>query len=402
MKVILAINQSNMENFISQIEYLQIIDIVNTKKHLISSVMQHKPNLVIMSNTLNGNEDIKQIVHDLTLDEYCEMKIVFLYGEVDEEYEGFCQYLRIRGVENCYLGDIISSSNLDSIIYKEVYGYKGIRYNFQKSLLNIKFHNFIKYLINSDKIRKIKSKSQIENVTISIYSNNVTGKTHTAWNLATCFADSGYTTTLLSLDTGYSSNIYFGIDEVYHNVLNHVLDNGIYKDILNMCYKIGNLSIVTGELGSKKKITKDDFEKLVYHIRAKSNITIIDTASTYDDITYAAIKSSNIDLLVFDCDLMHFHSNKLLLEQIKEEFIDEKTIVIINNCDVGSSAYKYIFNELKKLNYNFKDIIPLSNCGMVSCELMHTGKVPYQIKNNQTSDYIRDMNKLLRILNLYK
>jgi hypothetical protein len=84
-----------------------------------------------------------------------------------------------------------------------------------------------------------------------------------------------------------------------------------------------------------------------------------------------------------------------MLQELKDDFVPEKTFAVINNTNVKSSSHKFIYNELKSSGIPFKDIAFISNCGYLGCEVMHTGIVPYQAAGEEHKEFIRDIDSLL-------
>lgn len=240
---------------------------------------------------------------------------------------------------------------------------------------------------------------ELDNAIITIYSAKESGKSFIAWNLAHCFTERDYKTTVINLDQTYSANIYYPIEEVYYELLGHMIKENRHKEILDFCYKRGLLSVITGSLGDSKDIAVSDFDRLLFYIKAKSNITMIDCRSGLADIVRAAIRVSNIDLLVFNCDFNHFHMNKLMIQELKDDFVPEKTIAIINNCDVRSESYKYMFREIEKLGLPFKEIGPISSCGMLGCNQMGSNVTPYEAAKDEYKQFKEDINNLLYTIN---
>ena len=178
-------------------------------------------------------------------------------------------------------------------------------------------------------------------------------------------------------------------------LLDFTIQNNMHKDILDNCYKRKNLSVITGKLGDEEEISSEDFMKLLYCIRTKSDITIIDTRTGLSELTRLSIQNSMYDLLVFDCDIMHFHMNMRMLEELKDDFVPQKTIAVINNTNIRSSSHKFIYNELAGSGIPFKDMAFISSCGFISYEMMHTGLTPCQAAADKNKGFLGDMDRLL-------
>ena len=159
------------------------------------------------------------------------------------------------------------------------------------------------------------------------------------------------------------------------------------------------MKVVSGRLGKDCLINREIFTKLLHQVRAQSDIVIIDTYTGINPVTIQAMDSSNIDFLVFDGDLMRFHMNKVMLKNLEDHFIENKTYAVINNCSAGSEAYQYIYRQIMRLDHKFKDILFLSSCGGLSNSLMHTGKTPYEALKQTKDSFSTDVRKLLQSIN---
>lgn len=241
---------------------------------------------------------------------------------------------------------------------------------------------------------------EMDKAYIAVYSAYSTGKSHTVWNLSYCLGKLDYNTTVINLDYGYSANILYGIDEIHYDVLKTIKQKNLYKDILEYAHKKNNVSVIANELGNTEEIDIDTYKKLLYYIRPKQDVVIADCRSGHSELLEEIIRDTNIDLFVFDMDLTHFQLNKQLVEKLGDLFNPEKTIAIINNCNVNSNAYKYVYSKVLGISKNFKQIMPISNCGFLSYELMDTGKVPYSeaAKKEEYKEFIENMDDLIRCI----
>ena len=414
MRLLSAINYEDIEEYLNYLPGITAVDIVKDKKSLIDTAGSFQYDLVLLSKELTGSEEMEHLIEILTSGEFKTQRVVFVYGEYDSICDNFIRLLISHGVYDFYVGDEITSRDLERLIFRPAgkemaFGYLQSSFDneqyfsyknqnakesssfFSGSLLfNSGFKTFLKAGSNK--------RAPVEKLIISIVSNQATGKSHTAWNMGYCLSKRGYATSLFNIDRGYSANLFFDIDDIYYDLLDFTLQNNMHKDILDNCCKRKNLSIITGKLGDEKEISGDDFIKLLYGIRTKSDITIIDTRTGLSALTRLAVKSSIYDLLIFDCDIMHYHMNMNMLEELKDDFVPEKTLAVINNTNVKSSSHKFIYNELKSSGIPFKDIAFISSCGYLGCEVMHTGIVPYKAAGEEYKEFTRDMDVLLEKL----
>lgn len=241
---------------------------------------------------------------------------------------------------------------------------------------------------------------EMDKAYISIYSACSTGKSHTAWNLSYCLGKLDYKTTVINLDYGYSANILYGIEEIYFDVLDTIIEKNLYKDILEYAWKKGNVNIIAKALGNTEELDIESYRKLLYYIRPKDDVVIADCRSGHSELLEQIIRDTNIDLLIFDMDLTHYQLNKQLVEQLGDLFNPEKTIAVINNCNVNSNAYKYIRKKILDISNNFKDILPITSCSDLSYELMDTGKFPYKEAEGKEEykQFILDMDAILNCI----
>lgn len=406
MKLLSALRHEGIEEYIRCLPGIEVLNIVENKRSLLDALKSVKYDLVMISKDLPGSEEMDLLIEVLASEEFKGQRVVYLYGEYDSYCDGFIRFLFNHGIYDFYVGEEITSKDIERLIFKPADRERALCYYRShydnelkskkdkhlfkgKSLINFGFGSLLK--INN-------MRNPLERLIISIISNQATGKSHTAWNLSYCFSKLGYATSLLNIDRGYSANLFFDIDEIYYNLLDFTIKNNMYKDILDNCFKRKNLSVITGKLGVDEEIDSEDFLKLLYCIRTKSDITIIDTRTGLSELTRLSIKNSIYDLLVFDCDIMHFHMNMSMLEELKDDFVPEKTIALINNTNVRSSSHKFIYNELISSDIPFKDIAFISNCGFIGYEVMHTGLTPYQAAGDGYKGFLSDMDSLLNRL----
>ncbi|MDF2522048.1 MAG: hypothetical protein K0R84_2676 [Clostridia bacterium] len=381
MRLLLAVNHVEMQRYIAQNYKVSVAGVAENIEELYELITYVKADTLIISRSLSGDSDKRQVIEQIT-NQRKDLRIIYLYGESDRDTDEFLKYLRSKSIVDCYVGTNVTSLELDRLLLgRDAYKGEGV----------------LRQLIKRPK--KTMWVKELDSAVITVYSNSSNGKSHLAWNLAEELSERGYKTTLINLDRGYSANIYFGIPDIYYDLLEYLVSEERHRDIIDSCYKKGSLNVVTGRLGSETSIKEVDFLKLFYFIRSKSNVVIIDTCTGLNEITLQAINNSNIDFLIFDTDLMHFHMNKQMIQQLDSNFIAEKTYAIINNCTSVSESYKYIYKQINKLNEKFKGILPLSSCGSLSCDLMHTGRTPYSVLNNLNNGFKNDMNNILKTIN---
>ncbi|HYE82549.1 MAG TPA: hypothetical protein VEG39_10360 [Clostridia bacterium] len=414
MRLLSGLAYEDIDEYIRYLPEIAVLDTVRDKKSLLDAAGSGKYDLVLISKELPGSEEMGQIIEILASEEFKSQRLVYLYGEYDVLCDGFIRFLINHGVYDFYVGGEITSRDIESLVFRPAGREKAFGYcsscfdneqyfNHRERILRPKsrFFNGFSFTNLSFKAfpdTKKDKRLPFEKLIISIISNQATGKSHTAWNLGCCLSRRSYTTSLFNIDRGYSANLFFNIDEIYNDLLDFTIQNNKHRDIFDNCCKRKNLSIVTGKLGDEKEIGSDDFLKLLYGIRIKSDITIVDTRTGLSHSTRLSVKNSTYDMLIFDCDIMHFHMNMKMLEELKDDFAPEKTIAVINNTNIKSPGHKFIYNEIVNTGIPFKGIASVSSCGLQSSELMHTGLSPYQAAEEVNKSFVRDVNSLVDML----
>lgn len=400
MKLLSALNNEEIEDYIRLLPEIEAVITVKDPKTLIDSAASDSYDLVLISTELAGSEEMEDLIEVLSSEVYKRLRIVFVYGEYDAACNHLIGFLLSHGIYDFHVGTEITSKDIERLIFRPAEKETALRYfkscYNESEFLNRKERSLKRNRCSSGTAPYLRI--PFEKAVISIISNHATGKSHTAWNLSSCCSKRGYATSLFNIDRGYSANLYFDIDEIFYDLLDYTLKNDRQKDILDICCRRKNLSIITGRLGDEKELSSEDFLNLLYSIRTKSDVTLIDTRTGLSALTRASVKSSIYDLLIFDCDVMHFHMNMKMLEELKDDFVPEKTIAVINNTNVKSSSHKFIYNELINTGIPFKGIAFISSCSHLSYEIMHTGLTPYQKAGDNCKGFANDIDNLLDLL----
>ena len=402
MKVLAAIDHKDIEGYISCLPGISSLDVVRDKRELMERSASLDYDLLLLSRKLPGNEDMEKLIEALTGKNVCIRRYAFLYGEADDYCDDFVRLLISLGVYDFHVGDEVTSKDIERLVFRPgsrntALGYLSSGYNDQAYFNSPPlykagaFSKGLKQLFGRGEIRR----PVFSNLVISIISGHTTGKSHTAWNLACCLSGHRYATSLLNIDRGYSANNYFNIDEIYYDLLDFTIRNNSHKGILENCCKRKSLNLISGRLGDENEITEDDFIKLLYSIRTKSDVTIIDTRTGLSPLARQSVRNSAFDLVIFDCDLLHFHMTMKMLEELRDDFIPEKAIAVINNTDIRSKAHKLIYNRLVDTVIPFRDITFISSCGLSGNEAVLQGSSPYNTAAEGSKEFRNDIDRLV-------
>ncbi len=401
MKIISALDYEDIEDYLRYLDGVNALDIVRDKRSLLDTADSGGYDLALLSGKFFGSDNARSLIELLSSERYKGLRIAFIYGKYDSSCDDFIKFLISCNIFDFHVGEEITSQDIERLMFKPSCRAEALSYHKGPLSCSKYYHRREKTPQNLLRnwgfgIRTNRNNDSIPpgKLIISIISNQATGKSHTAWNLGCCFSKQGIATSIFNIDRGYSANLYYDIDPIYYDLLEFTINNNKQRDILKNCCKRKNLNIITGKLGCENEISGDDFTGLLYCIRTKSDATIIDTRTGLSELTRLSVRNSAFDLIIFDCDVMHFHMNMKMLEGLGDDFAPEKAIAVINNTDIRSPAHKFIYNELTGSGIPFRDIVFIRNCGFAGYESMHTDHTPYQAAESDCKDFIRDMDGL--------
>lgn len=105
MNVVLATGNKTIDSFIKTINTINVLTSVNKNEKIVDTVLSRNPHILVLSSDLQGSLDIRNIISKLrTLKP--NLKIVFLYGDADNEHKEFIDFLIGQGVYDFILGSI--------------------------------------------------------------------------------------------------------------------------------------------------------------------------------------------------------------------------------------------------------------------------------------------------------
>lgn len=104
-KVVSAVGNKALERLISSIETVDVLSTVRKKEQVIDAVIRFNPHVVILSRELGGKGDLLEVVQRCRIvADRC--KIVFVYGNKDEDFRQVFDFLRQQDVGNILVGAI--------------------------------------------------------------------------------------------------------------------------------------------------------------------------------------------------------------------------------------------------------------------------------------------------------
>lgn len=386
MNVLLAINHESLEKFIECQDNIIVVKKLVSKKNLITECEDSKPDVVVISHGLPGDADMDEVLTKLSLSKIFNGRIVYLYGEDDNNRRQFINSLIIKGIYDYYVGD------LDVDIIHDLLFKPKTRNEVKKDIieneLKIKNEN---NSMNKDKV--------IENVTEKIIEKTVEkivgtvtiavagtisriGTTHTALSIAEFLKNYNYKVAMLEyhnsdhfrcilssyedvqeLNNSYLfDNLYFYPYNEELSVLNTlqenfnyiVLDMGKYAECDISEFKRSNIKIIVSgvkdwEIKDLELILKNNDKEYLKNINYYFNYT--------DDENFERMKSNMIDEEVgqLNCFQSQLNANPFLInkENIKcfKELLKGILPIVSNSSNIKNSgifsSFKSKFDKLK-------------------------------------------------------
>ena len=115
MKVVLGVGNKDIERFIADMPDVDVLTTVRRRESIIDSIVNYNPHAVILSMALPGKMDYRDILPKIKELRH-KAKIVFLYGDKDDEFRFFADFLVEQGIYNFIAGDIDPYSLSDVIL----------------------------------------------------------------------------------------------------------------------------------------------------------------------------------------------------------------------------------------------------------------------------------------------
>lgn len=116
MKIVLAVNHEDIEKYVSKLNDVEVTHILRDKKDIVDACREGAE-LIIISNELPGEENIKEILLKLTSKEYPRLRIAYIYGAEDSNKKEFINFLIMRGIYDYHINSELNQEDLDKLIF---------------------------------------------------------------------------------------------------------------------------------------------------------------------------------------------------------------------------------------------------------------------------------------------
>ena len=385
--------ENNFEVIIEDIQYKEgIIEYLEKENNI---------DFLIISELLPGNIEIKELIEKIK-NINSNIEIILFLENKNIELEN---YLYAKGIYNIFYNNqieikeiikIINNKNIE--INNELKEIKQMLLEKQKNKINNK-----KIILN--KLINIFNKKQKydlkEEIIISITGTNGVGKSIFTINLANSLSNSKNKILIIDFDIlNNSLHTILGIKKYSQKIQNKIKNNNLLKEIkieeliIKVNSKIDLVSGINLLFDSKYKISSEKVKNILFKLKEKYEIIIIDTSSEcFFDYTKEIIKNSNFNIFILEANLLEIKKAKNLLNiYINNWEIPQQNINILfnkyNENSIDISILKKIFsgfNILGKLSFN-----PQYNLIINKNDIN-------KLNNNLKNEYLKINKDLLKI-----
>lgn len=115
MKVVLGVGDKSLEKYITEMPEVDVLTTVRRREGIIDAIVNYNPHAVILSMALSGKADYRDILPKIKELRH-KAKIVFIYGDKDDEFRYFADFLVEQGIYNFIAGAIDPYSLADVIL----------------------------------------------------------------------------------------------------------------------------------------------------------------------------------------------------------------------------------------------------------------------------------------------
>lgn len=229
-------------------------------------------------------------------------------------------------------------------------------------------------IINKLKIKrknKINTKINLNKKVISILGTGGVGKSIVTINIANLLKENNYKILIVDFDIlNNSLHTILGVNKYPEKIKNKIKNNDLINNKINikeLIIKINkNIDLISGMnllFDSKYKISSSKVKNIIEELKENYDYIIIDnSAECFFEYTKNIIINSDINIFLFESNLIEIKKAKRLLEIYNKEWNIEKNKINLlinkyNKHSVKDKIIKNIFNEYKilgKINFNEK------------------------------------------------
>jgi len=360
VKIILCTANDGMNEYVSSLPNVQIIDVVINRKDVVSSCERHNFDLLLITADVLPPEldETYTIINRITAN--MDIKVVFIYGTDDEHRPRFVNYLISRSVYDFHVGDKLSPSDMPTLLF-----HPRTREDVKEHVLADSNYEIEKRIEKDESPAKDHVTAfSIPQKVISFIGDRGKGKSVNANNFSLSMAKKliPFNVDVLLIDGDFhKSSQYRILDQVDQNksiekyVANikaksfdtYKMNEALYQPFTN----IPNFYVLNGypnDTHDTSILDKKDINYLIQTLKNRFNVIIIDTSGDFEkDYTQEFFNMSQKSFYFTDFSLDTLeYSKRTFLKYgeigIKSFYLDPKKISLVVNRHYPSRDCKLV------------------------------------------------------------
>lgn len=392
--IITALCNSTVNDKLKEINEFNILANDIQYQEGIFEILENKKEIdyLILSEFLPGEYEIKKLIEKIK-EKNNTIKIILILEKEKEELEN---YLYAKGIFKIFYNNKIEISDIINLIknnynenekiiqelenLKNILIKNNININNGENLINKKEIENDKKIKNKilEKIKlkikrknKINKKINLNKKVISILGTGGVGKSIATINIANLLKENNYKVLIIDFDVlNNSLHTLLGVNKYPEKIKNKIKNNSLINNKINikeLIIKINkNIDLISAMnllFDSKYKISSSKVKNILEELKENYDYIIIDnSAECFFEYTKNIINNSDLNIYLFEANLIEIKKAKNLLEIYNKEWNIEKNKINLlinkyNKHSVRDKIIKNIFSDYKilgKINFNEK------------------------------------------------
>ncbi len=392
--IITALCNSTVNDKLKEINEFNILANDIQYQEGIFEILENKKEIdyLILSEFLPGEYEIKKLIEKIK-EKNNTIKIILILEKEKEELEN---YLYAKGIFKIFYNNKIEISDIINLIknnynenekiiqelenLKNILIKNNININNGENLINKKEIENDKKIKNKilEKIKlkikrknKINKKINLNKKVISILGTGGVGKSIATINIANLLKENNYKVLIVDFDIlNNSLHTLLGVNKYPEKIKNKIKNNSLINNKINikeLIIKINkNIDLISAMnllFDSKYKISSSKVKNILEELKENYDYIIIDnSAECFFEYTKNIINNSDLNIYLFEANLIEIKKAKNLLEIYNKEWNIEKNKINLlinkyNKHSVRDKIIKNIFSDYKilgKINFNEK------------------------------------------------